>query len=270
MKTPLSTGPERPCQPLGVAARFGLIGHPIAGSGSPALFAKAYGGRWPYDLIDREHFEDAWAEFLRGYHAVNITAPFKELAFLRVQECGRVDASCLEIGAINIAVKTPDGIVGYNSDFLGVRKVLLDNGFGRAPDGAAEGPQGDSGRLAVIAGFGGAGKAAAAAARSLGLDVVVCNRSRRSPEVRPLEDLPVLAAAADILIYCLPFPIPEIEFLLNTAVAAVGESGLCILEANYRTPCLAGFRGRYIHGSAWLEAQATLGYPLMTGVPVEA
>ena len=40
--------------------KFALIGHPVAGSLSPRLFAAAYDGRYPYDLIDRECFEDAW------------------------------------------------------------------------------------------------------------------------------------------------------------------------------------------------------------------
>lgn len=236
--------------------RFGLIGHPLAGSGSPALFAKAYGGRWPYDLIEGADFEASWQKFLDGYRAINITAPFKELAFAKVGD--GVDASCREIGAINIAVKTPDGIRGYNSDFLGVRKVLLDEGFG-------------TGQVALVVGFGGAGKAAAAAAKSIGMDVVICNRTRRTPDIRPLDELPALLGVADLLIYTLAFPIPEIEM-----PDQVGHDGgpslpapignLTVLEANYRTPCLANCGFRYIPGLRWLEAQALTGYPLMTGV----
>ncbi|MBR1632455.1 MAG: hypothetical protein IJ686_01725 [Bacteroidales bacterium] len=258
--------------------RFGLIGHPIAGSGSPALFARAYGGRWPYDLIDNEDFESCWREFLFSYHAVNITAPFKEKAFRRVLECGRVDSECEPVGAINIAVKTPEGIVGYNSDYLGVKRVLLEEGFGSKPVCKVSQNQGhltrftresvqgvqESGTpctpLAIVVGFGGAGKAAAAAARSLGMEVVVCNRSRYTPEIRPLEDIPVLAPVADILIYTLSFPLP---------ILTAGEAVLpgTVLEANYRTPCLENYGGRYIHGRRWLEAQAVEGYPLMTGLP---
>ena len=241
------------------AWRFGLIGHPLGGSGSPALFAKAYGGRWPYDLIEGADFEASWQKFLDEYRAVNITAPFKELAFRRVQETGRVDDSCLEIGAINIAVKTDGGIVGYNSDFLGVRKVLLDEGFGDTEVlPTSQKSEGRNRQVALIVGFGGAGKAAAAAAKSIGMDVVVCNRSRRTPDIRPLEDLPALLSVADLLIYTLAFPLPELEIPVN----------LTVLEANYRTPCLENFGGRYIHGQRWLEAQAATGYPLMTGEPL--
>ena len=106
--------------------KFGLIGHPIGHSASPALFAKAYGGRWQYDLIEGEDFEASWQRFLDEYQAINITTPFKEPAFRKVDVCAMP-----ELGAINIAVKEADGkIHGYNSDYLGVLKVLQDRGFG--------------------------------------------------------------------------------------------------------------------------------------------
>lgn len=228
--------------------RFGLIGHPIAHSGSPALFAEWCGGRWPYDLIESDDFEASWQRFLDGYDAINITAPFKEAAFRRVMESGMVNEDICDIGAINIAVKTPDGIKGYNSDFLGVRKQLKDNGFG-------------SGSTVLVVGFGGAGKAAVAAARAEGCDVVVCNRSRKDPDIRPLEEIPLLAGVADLIIYTLPFPIPEIAGLSSSG----NSSGPVILEANYKDPCLAGSGLPYIPGTAWLRAQAETGFPLMTG-----
>lgn len=222
--------------------KFGLIGHPIAHSASPALFAKAYNGRWPYDLIEGDDFELSWRRFLSDYKAINITAPFKEEAFRRVEAEGVLDESVRAIGAINIAVKEGDGLVhGYNSDFLGVMKVLRDHGYG--PGGTI-----------VVAGFGGAGKAAAAAARALECDVVVCNRTRRTPDIRPLSEIPVLAGVADLIIYTLAFPIPEMEGLNVPA----------ILEANYKDPCLEGRPG-YIPGTEWHRAQAVTGYPLMTG-----
>ena len=40
--------------------RFGLIGNPVSGSKSPDLFKAAYGGKFPYDLIEEPDFETAW------------------------------------------------------------------------------------------------------------------------------------------------------------------------------------------------------------------
>ena len=241
-------------------SRFGLIGHPIGHSVSPEIFAKAYGGRWPYDLIEGADFNASWKRFLDEYQAINITAPFKEPAFREVLANGVMDAEVQAIGAINIAVKEADGrIHGYNSDYLGVLKVLRDHSFG--PESTV-----------VVAGFGGAGKAAAAAGKALGCDVVICNRTRHTPDIRPLEDLPILAGVADLLIYTLAFPIPELDTLPGNGDLKDGgtdgaSGGMAILEANYRTPCLAGRPG-YIPGTEWHRAQAVTGYPLMTGCPV--
>lgn len=220
--------------------KFGLIGYPLKGSGSPALFARAYGGRWPYDLIENPDFEAAWAVFLREYKAVNITAPFKEQAFRKVLGCGAVAPVCEELEAINIAVKTPSGIRGWNSDYLGVLKLLGDHSFG-------------PGAKALCVGFGGAGRAACAAARAAGMDVTVCNRTIKAPGMHPLEDIPALAEGTNLLIYNLPFPIPQMEGIRVPA----------LLEANYRSPSYAGAAATYIPGEEWLAAQAETGYPLM-------
>jgi len=219
--------------------RFGLIGHPISDSKSPELFARAYDGKYPYDLIEGADFDKSWQTFLDDYQAINITAPFKEQAFARVLQEGSIDPECEAIGAINIATKTPKGIVGYNSDYLGVRKILKAGGFG--PD-----------LTALVVGYGGAGKAAAAAARSLGMDVVICNRSIKEEGIRPLDEASLIAEVSDIMIYTLP-------------VAIKGIYCGCILEANYKTPCYADTSGEYIPGSEWLKAQAVTGYALMTG-----
>ena len=61
-------------------SRFGLIGFPIAHSLSPLLFKAAYGGRFRYDLLESEDFDTAFRAFMKSCDAVNVTAPFKELA----------------------------------------------------------------------------------------------------------------------------------------------------------------------------------------------
>ena len=83
---------------------------------------------------------------------------------------------------------------------------------------------------------------------------VVCNRTVAGEGVLPLECLAEEARKADIVIYTLPVAIPQIEAL----------RGCTVLEANYKTPCLQSIAGRYIKGTAWLEAQAAQGYSLMT------
>lgn len=256
--------------------KFGLIGYPIAHSLSPVLFGQAYGGKWAYELVEEPTFEGAWQRFISEYKAVNVTAPYKERA------CAAADivpGYVRRIGACNILVKTPDGILAHNSDYLGV-KNLLSSFFGlespeitpvsaesfcpRRPDGLLrEGSAGgDFGQLAektvLIIGYGGAGKAAATAARDLGMDVVVCNRTTdKAAGIRPLDEIPILAAVADMVIYTLPCAIAQIEGIRCPA----------LLEANYRNPVLsqASGVGRYISGREWIVRQASMGYGLMTG-----
>lgn len=218
--------------------RFGLIGHPIDHSQSPRLFGELCGGKWPYDLIDIEDFEKAWDIFLKEYDAVNVTAPFKEKAFLRAGMCS---AECGKIGAANIVVKTSEGLKAYNSDYLAVKKILAEHNVRG---------------VALVVGSGGAGKAAALAARDSGLDVVVCNRTLdKCNGIRPLSEIPVLAPIADIVIYTVPMMIPEME----------GLDLDCVLEANYRNPALSKMNiNNYIAGQEWLEEQAVEGYPLLT------
>ena len=101
--------------------KFGLIGHPIAHSLSPALFKAGYDGRYPYDLIEGDDFEESYRRFIEGYDGINVTAPFKELAYAKADI---VSEDCRLIKATNLLVKTTEGVKAYNSDLLGVRMWL--------------------------------------------------------------------------------------------------------------------------------------------------
>lgn len=102
--------------------RFGLIGCPLQGSRSPRLFTAAYNGKYAYDLLEEADFEVAWNRFLsEDYRAINVTAPFKQLAYERVLASGgAIDGPVFRIGATNLVVKTPEGLSAHNSDFSGV------------------------------------------------------------------------------------------------------------------------------------------------------
>ena len=157
--------------------RFGLIGHPVAGSFSPKLFEAAYGGRYAYDLLEGAVFDASWQRFLDGYDGINITAPFKQDAFRAVDALSDDARLC---GAVNLAVKTPAGIVGYNTDVAGVVLAVREALAGLASPGARPVIPGSTGNLlteALIVGCGGAGRAAAVAALRLGCRVTLVNRT---------------------------------------------------------------------------------------------
>ena len=267
--------------------RFGLIGHPVAGSFSPKLFEAAYGGRYPYDLIEGAEFGASWQRFLDEYDGINITAPFKEFAFRAVDALSDDARLC---GAVNLAVKTPAGIVGYNTDVAGVVLAVREELAGLAspdpqpvipgsPDKQPVIPgspdkqpviPGSTGNLlkeALVVGCGGAGRAAAVAALRLGCRVTLANRTP-SRAAALADDLGcdwiptegIAALSPDLVIYTVPGPMdgfPEFPEAI-------------ILEANYRTPCLEGRGKAYISGRRWLLFQAVAGYEIFTGETPDA
>lgn len=276
--------------------KFGLIGHPIEHSGSPELFRRAYAGKYQYDLIQGIYFEESYARFLKSYHAINVTAPFKEKAF---EKADIVSGPAALIGAANILVKTDSGVSAHNSDFTGVIltvaeslfpgiteefyatfggnahvkvhqfvRASLEKRYGRKPS-------------ALIVGLGGAGKAAAVAAAEMGYDVTLMNRTLQKTEsfskglpeygfkCAALEDFHQELHSTDLLIYALPVALdvfPELK-------AEDFSSRPIVLEANYRDPAFDGLTlarlmdggAKYISGNVWLMNQAVSGYSIMTG-----
>lgn len=236
--------------------RFGLIGNPVAGSLSPRLFAAAYEGRYPYDLIEGADFQLSWQRFLDDYTGINVTAPFKLLAFEKVDilsETARLS------GAVNLCVKTPEGIAGYNTDVDGVRLSLQEAGVV---------PQ-----ETLVVGAGGAGRAASVAAMQLGCRVTIINRTESKAQAlaealgcawRPMEDLSLVLSHATLLLSTIP----------SCHIDALNPASLfgrTILEADYRHPTLSGFPGcRYVSGRRWLLHQAVAGYALFTGETPDA
>jgi len=230
--------------------RFGLIGHPVAGSFSPRLFEAAYGGKYAYDLLEGADFGVSWQRFLNGYDGINVTAPFKQDAFHAVDTLSDDARLC---GAVNLAVKTPSGIVGHNTDVDGVLLAVRETGL----------PVSD----ALVVGCGGAGRAAAVAALRLGCHVTLANRTparaaalaeELAVDWIPADDLPALTP--DLVIYTVPGPMESLP--------AFPEA--IILEANYRTPCLQGCGRAYISGLRWLLYQAVAGYGIFTGETPDA
>lgn len=214
--------------------KFGLIGYPAAGSQSPALFRAAYSGRYPYEIIEEEDFDKAFARFIReDFQAINITAPYKRMA-ADMADWRSPDVE--RIGAANILIKTPSGSVeAFNSDVLAVARLI---------DGLDV-------RSALVIGMGGAGRAAFDACLQAGLKSSFLHHDEIGEDI-----------SADLIIYTLPKAVPGIEQIKCRY----------LLEANYLTPCCPGLPGveHYISGKQWLKAQAILGYGLMTGEAPDA
>jgi Shikimate 5-dehydrogenase len=228
--------------------KFALIGHPVAGSLSPRLFTAAYDGRYPYELVDRERFEDAWDIFLKEYHGINVTAPFKQDAYARVEHMSQ---EARRSGAVNLVVKRADGLYATNTDIDGVVSALQETGR--------------TFTQALVVGTGGAARAAVVGAQKLGCRVCVTGRSadkvQAFVDAFGCESVPfgeLSALRPQLVIYTLPGRVP-VPPGLNFAESVV-------LEAEYRTPVLQALPCKeYIHGRRWLLGQAIAGYQIFTG-----
>ena len=282
--------------------KFGLIGNPIATSKSPTLFNVGYNGKYEYDLIEGGDFNDSWERFLKEYKGINVTAPFKEEAF---QKADCYTSYCSKIGASNLAVKTPDGILADNSDFTGIICCIAEAYFpGLVPEFIhtfgqkafikihqyfkqavgqlfARSPQ------ALIVGCGGAGRAAAVAAGELGFDTALMNRTKEKaqliatelPEynfiVSDMKDFKAALKECDLVIYTLPVKTDEID---NLDVADFegddryewSRPGKVILEANYKTPAFAGEVRKKMSASGcqYISGSRWLLYQAITGYSV--
>lgn len=259
--------------------KYGLIGDPIKHSLSPALFRAGFGGLYDYDLIEGEDFEKSYETFLNEYKAINVTAPFKELAYSKAEI---ISPECEVIGACNVLKKTDDGILAANTDYLGIMKALL--------------PYHNTEKIkpiTMIVGCGGAGKAAAYAARILGNDIIILNRDINKAEdfaqklhdstpgmssvtTASLSDFCKYFKLAGTIIYTLPLAIPQLKELKRKDI----QGGLfkklpkVILEANYLNPSFTTERITelkainpkisYASGKEWLVYQAVEAYELFT------
>lgn len=263
--------------------KFGLIGSGLDGSLSPALFKAAYGGKYAYDLLEGSSFAPLMERFRKEYSAVNVTSPFKEEACAMADEVSEEAQLC---GAANILVRLPGGKVrADNSDFEGVTLSIMSAYAVAGADVDDEDAFGDylADKTALVVGCSGAGRAAAAAAVTLGFGrTILMNRTRSRAEalrkhladfygdlaedevqVQDLSSFKEAFAMADFVIYTVPVPV-----WTDASVFPQGQNKeKFILEANYKTPCLEGLSDRftYVSGLNWLFNQAVVAFEIFTG-----
>ncbi len=142
----------------GRTALYGVLGHPVAHSLSPAMHNAAFAALEldaAYVALDVR--PEALAEAVRGTHALgfqglNVTVPHKEKA---LGLCARVAPGAKLVGAVNALKRFPDGWEGHNTDAPAFRDLVAETGFG-------------TGARALVLGAGGAARAAAWAVLELG------------------------------------------------------------------------------------------------------
>jgi shikimate dehydrogenase len=197
--------------------RAAVIGHPVAHSRSPALFARfaaASGIALAYEAIDVPPDELAatlarWRT-LPEFVGCNVTLPHKERALALAD---RVEPSALACGAANVLTRDGDALVADNTDVAGVEAALAQHGV--ALRGA---------RVAIL-GAGGAARAVAEAARRSGA-------ARITVAARNLDRAAAVAAAFGAFA-CALDDVPRADLYVNaTPVGMEGQPQLSLLPAN--------------------------------------
>lgn len=154
---------------------FGIIGHPVRHSLSPAMQNAALqacgldGVFVPFD-VEPEHLSVAVAG-LRGLgiKGVNVTIPHKTGVVPYLDE---LDESASAAGAVNTISNEGGRLIGYNTDGDGLVRSLAEE-FDFTPEN----------RTVVVIGAGGAARGAVAAICRTGVRrIIVANRSREKTE----------------------------------------------------------------------------------------
>jgi shikimate dehydrogenase len=135
----------------GRTALYGVLGHPVVHSRSPAMqnaaFAEAgLDGVYVALPVAPDRLGDAVAgAHALGFHGLNVTVPHKQGA---AALCATLDAVAGEVGAVNTLRRAAQGWEGFNTDAPACLTLLEAAGVG-------------SGARALLVGAGGAARAAA-------------------------------------------------------------------------------------------------------------
>jgi len=148
---------------------MGVAGYPCAHSKSPALFNSLfsrYALNYHYTLFEDPEIDEimriARSLDVKG---LSVTIPFKQDIIKYLDEVDEHAAQ--QIGAVNTVVFACGSAVGFNTDWIGVRKPLVSL----------------RGANAVLLGAGGAAAGAAYALADLDMKVTILNRTKENAKV---------------------------------------------------------------------------------------
>lgn len=159
---------------------FGVIANPVGHSKGPILHNQAF-RETGYNGVYVPLLVDNLAEFLRVYSApdfagFSVGIPHKEAA---AKCCDEIEPLAQSIGAVNTLVRRQsDGkLIGYNTDCEGAISAIEDGFRGEASYKRSDSGSPLAGKLFVLVGAGGAGRALAFGAKQRGARVVIANRN---------------------------------------------------------------------------------------------
>lgn len=136
--------------------QYGLIGEKLGHSFSKEIHGLLCDYNYEICEIAPESLDAFMTE--RSFRAINVTIPYKEKVIPYLES---IDQAAREIGAVNTVVNKSGRLYGYNTDFYGMKSLILKNEIEI------------SGKKVLILGTGGTSKTAVAVCRSLGAEEVI-------------------------------------------------------------------------------------------------
>lgn len=136
--------------------KYALVGQKLGHSFSPVIHE--FFAPYKYGLVELEPYELEEFFTRRDFSGVNVTIPYKQDVMKYLYH---IDDAAKKIGAVNTVVNKTGKLYGYNTDFVGLKMLLLKNGFEL------------KGKKALILGSGGTSKTAYAVLESLGASEII-------------------------------------------------------------------------------------------------
>lgn len=260
-----------------------LLGDPVSHSLSPRMHAAAFaacGLAWAYLAfrVRPQHLREAVVG-LRAldFAGANLTIPHKVAALALVDE---VDTSARRCGAVNTLAFRDGQVVGYNTDVVGVRRALEEEGLDL------------EGARAMVLGAGGGARAACAALGEAGVERVVvlarrlseaekvCGAMRQEFQDTAFQALPLEEGSvrselrrAEVLVNATPVGMDPHEEGCLVASAEWLHPGLAVFDMVYNPPRTKLLRlaeqvgAKAVGGLSMLVYQGTEAFRLWTGRP---
>ncbi len=233
---------------------YGLIGEKLGHSFSREIHNLL--ASYTYDLKELPKNELDTFMKSRNFKGVNVTIPYKESVIPYLDE---IDEAAKAIGAVNTIVNREGRLIGYNTDFYGMRELLLSRSIRIEK------------RFVAVLGTGGTSKTACAVAKSLGASRIVrVSRNPHSDGDISYDELEAIKTDIQIIINTTP-----VGMYPNENCAPLYIDGFSALEgvvdAIYnplRTKLISDARARQIRaagGLYMLVAQAAHAAELFTG-----
>lgn len=175
--------------------KYGLIGEHLSHSFSGEIHAKI--ASYEYEL--HELPPDALPAFMRkkDFLGINVTIPYKQAVIPFLSE---IDPAAEKIGAVNTVVNRNGRLFGYNTDFAGLRALILHAGLDL------------SGAKVLILGTGGTSHTARAVSEALGAASILTAGRQKKDGCITYEEAYARHADADFLINTTPcgmYPYPD-------------------------------------------------------------